>query len=132
MHDPIADKIDSQLRVLDETRGLPESGRQILIVSSYTLVSSNFQTQSRPVENRTEIIVTGHPSPSSDVTSALLQFVEDRAPSPPQYDSAKQRITLFYPHDRIHILLAQLVHANRYIWIGKFAAQDYADIHSHD
>lgn len=132
LHDPFADEIEAQLRIMDETMGLPEGGRQILIVSGYTLVSSNFQSQSQPVENRTEIVVSGHPSPSSDVTSALLRFVDDRAPSAPQYNGTTKRITLFFPLDRVHIVLAQLAHANRYVWIGKFPTQDYGDVHSHD
>ncbi|MEP0990898.1 MAG: hypothetical protein ABJG73_15055 [Tateyamaria sp.] len=114
---------------------LPEGRKQILLVESYAMYTSNWiSSAANPVTNSQPYIsVTGRPSPSSEVTSAYIRFVDAADIAMPRYSAAAKRIQLFLDYRCMPQILTQLSHANRYLWIGHYAGGHYyGDLHSSD
>jgi len=117
----------------NQARQLPEGTRQILYVSSYKAYSASDQlsTANPVLRSQAYLILEGSPTPSSSVTSAVLRFVEAPIRRRPSYSVANKRIDMQLDIGALPLVLEQLKHRTRYVWIGHFqGGHFYADLHT--
>lgn len=140
--DSIEAIIDARAADLSEFHGLDVSAkaddalpqRQILTVLQTTYFSAGYvaATGAAP-DTQTYVLVSGQPSPSSDVTRGYLRFVPRSMVKAPRYDARTKTINVWLDIDALALTLAQLRHAKRYLWIGWFAGGHvYCDLHTSD
>ncbi len=128
-----ADLAEAQNKTIVED--LPEGTRQILMVEQVALYTANWRVSAsnRTVGSLPYIQLLGTPSPSSQVTSGYIRFVDVADLRQPHYVAPRKQITLFVDYRTMPQVLAQLEQANRYLWIGHFSGGHiYGDLHSHD
>lgn len=135
--DPVERDIDAQIADLEDLFGLTgpdvcQPARQILIVNDVVCHAAGFVRASGGLpEAQAYLVLTGGPSPSSEVTRGFLRFVPRADLRAPSYSAATKTITLWLPVDTLVQVLAQVRHGRRYLWIGWFGAgQVYGDLHT--
>ena len=116
-----------------QTGDLPVGTRQILEIKSFALLNSNWKVSDDDptVSSQAYILLTGAPTPSSEVEKAYLRFVDMAKIKRPIYSKSQKRIDLYVNVQSIPLILKQLKQDHRYIWIGHFhGGQIYGDIHT--
>lgn len=114
---------------------LPVGTRQILIVKSYSMYSSNWLVSaSNPkIGSQPNILLAGHPSPSSQVEKGYVRFVDQSELRRPTYSAKDKRIDIYLDYRAMPQVLRQLEHKNRFLWVGHFkGGHIYGDLHSGD
>jgi len=107
--------------------------RQILSIERTTYIAAGFRPSlADPAPQSGAVIqVAGTPSPSSDVTNGYLRFVPASAIRTPSYDPTRLQIQLWLNEDYLPMVLEQLGHRSRYLWIGWFdGGHIYSDLHT--
>ncbi|WP_147125396.1 hypothetical protein [Shimia ponticola] len=109
-----------------------KSDRQILFIDSVIHHSSGFveRTGAKPGSGN-YLRISGRPSPSSDVESAVVYFVPPDQIRAPRYQPTLKRIDLWLNADTMAMTLAQLTHSQRYLFVGTWPnGHVYGDIHT--
>lgn len=112
---------------------LAASDRQILLVRQVTFFSAGYRPGDTDPAPRDQqyLLLRGDPSPSSQVTSGYIRFVTPGELRVPAYSAAHRRIDLWLRPERVRMVIEQMKHKDRYLWIGFFpGGHVYADIHS--
>ena len=112
---------------------LPVGTRQILSVQKYAMYTANsIDSSANPVVSaQAYIAVSGVPTPSSDVTSGYIRFVDASKLRVPSYTKARKLINIYVDYRSMPQVLEQLTHNNRYLWVGHFSGGHiYGDLHS--
>jgi hypothetical protein len=149
MQEPVEPELGLSEDVIDELRSLaydqsrstdaadlPEGKRQILRVTSRTLISSNVldSVASGKTYSVSVLLLKGTGSPKSDkeLKRAYITFVEDSGTvSKPSYSKKKGTIYLWMHYRNLNTVLAQIQKPTTYCWIGHFGGGHiYGDIHS--
>ena len=107
--------------------------REILRVDRMAYFSANFRDPARPnpVAGEARIMCYGTPTPSSSVTHAVLHLAEVKNLRAPFWDQAQSRILLWLDRAQLPLILEQMRHAERYVWIGQFeGGHTYGDLHT--
>ncbi len=129
---PVEDSIDEIIAnldlVFDSTAPLA-TGRQILIVRTAQLFTAGHLSNGK-AGSQGYIRLLGSPSPSSDVTNGYIRFVPPDAVRTPTYSAERTQINIWVDQAYLPMTLAQLSHAERYLWVGFFGAHTYGDLHS--
>ena len=136
----IEDRINTIIENAEPAKGdpvpVPESAlpsRQILIIENTTFITAGYrESTSNPTPKAAaNILVTGQPSSSSDVTYGYIRFAATPDLRVPSYSSAQKRIDLWVNERHMAQVLAQMTHSSRYLWIGWFNnGHIYGDVHS--
>lgn len=141
LRDPIADDIIAEYvaRQSDETTrdvsATTLSGRQILIVDKVVHTASNFiiSNADKTPRCRSEMTLTGRPSPSSEVEKAYLRFVPTQDLRTPAYIPERKTIFLTLDEKFQSPVLHTIALKNLYCWIGAWPnGHIYGDIHGHN
>lgn len=115
---------------------LPEGTRQILLVDSHHLFTTNWvdSSQSGKTNSATVVILTGKHSPSSDkeLSKAYITVVEDgEKVQAPKYVKARGAIYIWVHQRQLENLLVQVHEPSVYCWVGHFPrGHIYGDIHT--
>jgi hypothetical protein len=109
---------------------LPEGTRQILLIKEYNLINANWIDGGKK-DSRAAILLTGHHSPSSEVTSGNILFLPRGEVRTPDYDRDRKTLVLFFDIALLQATVEQLSYRHRYAWIGHFSGGHiYGDIHA--
>ena len=112
---------------------LPEGTRQILVIKSYRMISDNWQDNAtnKNVFCSPHIELSGHPTPSSEAVRGYIRFVDPSGLKRPFYSKKTKTITIYMDFRAIPLILEQLGHSQRYLWVGHFSGGHYyGDMHS--
>lgn len=107
--------------------------RQILLIRQVTFYSAGYRPGDADPAPRDQqyLLLRGDPSPSSQVTSGYIRFVTPDELRVPAYSARDKRIDLWLRLERVRMVIEQMKHKDRYLWIGFFpGGHVYADIHS--
>lgn len=112
---------------------LPVGARQILYVDTAVFYTSGFVPSAADPTPGSQgyILLKGRPSPSSDVTSGYIRMVPRDEVKAPRYSKTTKQIQLWVDQAYLQMVLAQMQHAKRYLWIGAFGGGHvYGDLHT--
>ena len=112
---------------------LPEGTRQILVIKTYRMISDNWQDndQNKNIFCSPHLELSGHPTPSSEVVRGYIRFVDPNGLKRPRYSKKTKTITIYMDFRAMPMILEQLKHSQRYLWVGHFSGGHYyGDMHT--